>query len=88
MMMPKCRLFCFVLLALPLFSMSQENSPYSRYGIGNLVPSGNIVNRAMGGISAGYSDPGNNITPANINFINPCPFILNYEKAPIWALLY
>jgi hypothetical protein len=37
-------------------SIAQENSPYSRYGIGDIVPNQNIVNRAMGGISAGYSE--------------------------------
>ena len=37
------------------FSQAQDNSPYSRYGIGDVVPNGNITTRAMGGISAGYS---------------------------------
>lgn len=44
---------------------AQENSPYSRYGMGDIVPNQNIVNRAMGGISAGYSDF------QSINFVNP-----------------
>jgi len=35
---------------------AQENSPYSRYGLGNLVPNQNMISRAMGGISAGYVD--------------------------------
>jgi hypothetical protein len=68
MMIPKRRLFFFVLSALPLISLSQENSPYSRYGIGNLVPQGNIVNRSMGGISAGYADP------ITLNYINPASY--------------
>lgn len=67
-MIPKHRLFTLVLFALPLFTLSQENSPYSRYGIGNLAPQGNIVNRGMGGISAGYSD----IT--TINYLNPSSY--------------
>ena len=67
-MIPKHKLFFLVLLALPLFSHSQENSPYSRYGIGNLVPQGNILNRGMGGISAGYSDG------ATLNYINPASY--------------
>ena len=37
-------------------SQAQENSPYSRYGMGDLVPNRNIVSRGMGGIVAGYSD--------------------------------
>ena len=55
-MIPKHKLTCLLLAALPLFCFAQENSPYSRYGIGNIVPPGNIANRAMGGISAGVSD--------------------------------
>ena len=35
---------------------AQDNSPYSRYGIGDLIPSNNINNRGMGGLTAGYSD--------------------------------
>ncbi|HUS00485.1 MAG TPA: hypothetical protein VMY77_02090 [Chitinophagaceae bacterium] len=68
MMIPRRKLFVLVLFALPLFSLSQENSPYSRYGIGNLVVPGNILNRGMGGISAGYSDL------ATINYINPASY--------------
>lgn len=66
--MPKCRVFFLVLIALPLFSIAQENSPYSRYGIGNLVPTGNLLNRSMGGISAGFADP------VSINFLNPATY--------------
>lgn len=46
-------------------TMAQENSPYSRYGIGDISPNQNMVNRAMGGIAAGYSDF------QSINFVNP-----------------
>ncbi len=47
---------------------AQENSPYSRYGLGDIVPKTNIVSRGMGGISAGYSDY------QSINFINPASY--------------
>ena len=47
------------------FAIAQENSPYSRYGIGDIAPNQNMVNRAMGGISAGYADF------QSINFVNP-----------------
>ena len=67
-MIPKRNLFFIVLFALPFSSFAQENSPYSRYGIGNLAPQGNISTRGMGGISAGYADP------ATINFINPASY--------------
>ena len=67
MMKPKYKLTCLLLAVLPLFSIAQENSPYSRYGVGNLVPEGNLLNRGMGGISAGFADPVtiNNLNPAS-----------------------
>ncbi len=70
-MKPKYKLTCLLLAALPLFCIAQENSPYSRYGIGNLVPAGNILNRGMGGISAGFTDPVtiNNTNPASYSNI-------------------
>ncbi|MEX1203409.1 MAG: hypothetical protein WEA59_09210 [Ferruginibacter sp.] len=45
--------------------MAQENSPYSRYGMGDIAPNQNMVSRAMGGITAGYADF------QSINMINP-----------------
>ncbi len=57
----------FILTAfLPAFS--QDNSPYSRYGVGDLVPPTNIISRSMGGLSAGYSDY------LSINFNNPASY--------------
>jgi hypothetical protein len=44
------------------------NSPYSRYGLGDVVPSQNILTRGMGGISAAYWDP------VTINFQNPASY--------------
>ncbi len=60
----------FVVLFFTAFSnaFSQDNSPYSRYGIGDLVPPTHIISRAMGGISAGYSDL------LSINFNNPASY--------------
>lgn len=65
---PKHKLTFLLLAALPLFCIAQENSPYSRYGIGNILPSENIVNRGMGGISAGFADA------ATINSVNPATY--------------
>ncbi len=69
-------IFASVLLGL-LFSgtlLAQDNSPYSRYGIGDLTPITNINNRGMGGITAGYTDP------LSINFSNPASF----SSFPAW----
>lgn len=62
-----------LLLSLILFSFSQlclaqENSPYSRYGMGDLLPAQHIANRALGGISSAYGDF------TSINFSNPASF--------------
>jgi hypothetical protein len=64
----KIKFTCLILAALPLFCVAQLNSPYSRYGVGNLVSQANIANRAMGGISAAYTDP------TSINTINPASY--------------
>ncbi len=52
---------CFTLTA-------QENSPYSRYGLGDIVPPGNIITRALGGLSAPYFDY------QSVNFLNPATY--------------
>ena len=45
--------FFFVLfICFSITSFSQENSPFSRYGIGDIYPQQNITSRAMGGISS------------------------------------
>ncbi len=66
----KCLLF-FIFIFSCLFTVkAQDNSPYSRYGIGDLVPSTHIIGRGMGGISAGYADP----YGLTINFNNPASY--------------
>src|SRR5215213_4195328 len=47
---------------------AQDNSPYSRYGLGNLYPRMNVINRGMGGVSAAYSDI------FSINYNNPASY--------------
>lgn len=77
--------YLFVALGIQLFAISaytQDNSPYSRYGIGDLHPNSNIFNRGMGGISVGFSepritglsDPRVGKTYASINFANPASY--------------
>jgi hypothetical protein len=59
-----------ILIALFFPAFSQDNSPYTRYGIGDIVPSTNINSRGMGGIAAAYTDP----YGLTINFNNPASF--------------
>ena len=47
---------------------SQENSPYSRYGLGDIAPKTNVVSRGMGGVSAAFSDF------QSVNFTNPASY--------------
>ena len=64
----KHNLIIFVLLT--YFSASaQQNSPFSRYGLGDVSPSQNIVNRAMGGVTSTYYDSG-----TTVNFSNPASY--------------
>lgn len=55
---------CFISMA----QAQTENSPYSRYGLGDVVPTQNIATRGMGGISAAYFDF------SSINFVNPASY--------------
>jgi hypothetical protein len=64
--------FLFLALTICLSSVyAQDNSPYSRYGLGDVVNNANILNRAMGGISAGFSNERyiNQLNPATYAFI-------------------
>src|SRR5689334_9706701 len=56
------------LLVLSLHVLGQDNSPYTRYGLGDIVPSTNISGRGMAGLSAAYNDP------LSINFSNPASY--------------
>lgn len=61
-------LLAFILLCGSLAQAQNENSPYSRYGLGDIVPSQNILTRGMGGASAAYYDF------QSINFVNPASY--------------
>ena len=54
-----------IIVFISSFASAQENSPYSRYGVGDMVPNQNVVNRGMGGVAIGFIDY------QSINFINP-----------------
>ncbi len=60
----------FFLFSLVFFSpaKAQDNSPYSRYGLGNLFPQMNVTSRGMGGVSAAYSDI------LSVNYNNPASY--------------
>ena len=79
----------FVACGLQMSAYAQENSPYSRYGLGDLVPNHNVFTRGMGGVSAGMADFNPYSTKANgalilsnnnsINFTNPASLSAIYN---------
>ncbi len=63
------KITALVLLSICTFhAKAQDNSPYSRYGLGDIAPLTNISTRAMGGISAAYADV------FSVNFNNPASY--------------
>jgi hypothetical protein len=75
-------LLAFGIQLLAIGADAQDNSPYSRYGLGDIYPSSNIYNRGMAGLSAAYSDPRidgasdprNGKYYSSINFSNPASY--------------
>lgn len=64
-----CRVAATILLTAvitPVFA--QDNSPYSRYGLGDITPPTNVISRSMGGVSAGYNDH------LSVNYNNPASY--------------
>ncbi|MEP7238129.1 MAG: hypothetical protein ABI685_09700 [Ferruginibacter sp.] len=63
--MAKILMVLIVACGLQMSAAAQENSPYSRYGLGDLTPNHNVFTKGMGGIAAGVADS------RSINFTNP-----------------
>lgn len=59
-------------------SSAQVNSPFSRYGLGNLVGAQHAISRSMGGLSAAYADGANYNVGQAINFNNPATYGAHY----------
>ncbi len=72
MLSAKLTMYRSFLLACLLFSVlaiqAQENSPFSRYGLGDLYPQQTIAGRAMGSISAAFT------SSQAINTLNPASY--------------
>jgi hypothetical protein len=70
-----------VLLLSATAAVAQENSPYSRYGLGDHLPAAPVVTRGMGGIAAGYADYDSRFDlkliypkPQSGNYVNPASY--------------
>jgi hypothetical protein len=61
----------------------QENSPYSRYGMGDFFQGQHINSRGMGGLGAAYADGTANNNGQTVNFANPAAysnlFLISYD---------
>ncbi len=80
-MYPKFTFFLLLVFsAVSFHSSAQENSPYSRYGMGDLVPNTSIINRSMGGVAAAYVDYDKRYDEhgvpksQTVNFLNPASY--------------
>ena len=79
--MAKILIVLFVACGLQMSASAQENSPYSRYGLGDLTPNQNVFSRGMGGIAAGVADNKsvNFTNPASLTFISNTIFDVGTE---------
>lgn len=66
-MNPKLSIF-FLFSLISFYVTAQENTPFSRYGLGDTYPSQNIINRAMGGVASTYANG------QSINLSNPAAY--------------
>ncbi len=57
-----------------LSAVAQENSPFARYGLGNIYSGSNVVSRSMGGLGVAYADGLNNNVGQSVNFSNPATY--------------
>lgn len=74
----------FLVTGFTLFNANaQENSPFTRYGLGDFHTGGNAITRALGGLGVAYSDGMNNNVGQAINFMNPATysnfFMVSYD---------
>lgn len=69
------RFFTVLVFGFPLLTAhAQENSPFSRYGMGDWNQGQHLISRAMGGLAAAYTDGTSNNNGQTINFANPAAY--------------
>lgn len=74
-MLKKIALFCVLLLPALAYGQ-QDNSPYSRFGLGDIVDRNFMASQTMGGLGASYIDPYqiNIVNPASLGFLTATSF--------------
>lgn len=73
-------LIAIILVNTEIFSQYNANSPYSRYGVGDMDQSGFGHNRALGGLSICLRQPN------QINFLNPASYNSQDSMSFIWDI--
>lgn len=69
------RIFLAILpVSFLLSSSAQQNSPFSRYGLGEFYTNQHVISRSMGGLTAAYADGLNNNVGQAVNFNNPATY--------------
>lgn len=64
----------FTVLISTLGASAQQNSPFTRYGLGEHITSPHAISRSLGGLSAVYSDGSSNNIGQAVNFMNPATY--------------
>lgn len=74
---PILSLVALLLLLLPASAQTRITSPYSRFGVGELMFNQNFRNLGMGGIGVGYrsNNAVNDVNPASYNAIDSTSFV-------------
>jgi len=68
MQLPFNRLLFAIFMAFSSISFSQESSPYSRFGLGNIQDLNNIASSCMGGLGSSFRNT------ESISFLNPASY--------------
>ncbi|MBT8232153.1 MAG: hypothetical protein HKO66_05875 [Saprospiraceae bacterium] len=75
-MLKKIAFFLIFFIPLVAFCQPKDNSPYSRFGIGDIVDRNFMSSQFMGGLGASYKDPFqiNIVNPASLSYLSSTTF--------------
>ena len=75
-MLKKIALFCVLLIPMVAYCQPQDNSPYSRFGVGDIVDRNFVSSQFMGGLGASFLDPYqiNIVNPATLSYLGATSF--------------
>lgn len=68
------RCLVFLLVFSAINATAQQNSAFTRYGLGEFYSNQHVISRSLGGLTAAYADGVNNNVGQSINFGNPATY--------------